>query len=146
MTKDEKKFIKNLLRSWGCASKSIREQSDELNQFKKACNDIERVQNNGCGCQIISIESLRKKADRLGSSINKSMKVKTELDSIISTLPYNMRSVLVARYVKKVAWEYVPLNLPAYMSERQCYRLHSEAMELILAELYKRDMCHDLTG
>lgn len=131
MTAEEKKAVKGLLRRWGSYTKAIREQNGELAQFKKACIDIERVQNENNQCRIIPIDSLKSRAEKLGCNINRQFYLKTELDEIINTMPFEMQSVLRARYVKCIPWEYIPANLPAYMSERQCYRLHRQALEII---------------
>ncbi|GEM_PF-5524334 len=139
MTTEEKKKIKRLLREWGSFSKAIRAQNAEIAEFKKACMDIERVQNRGDECEIISIDSLKKQAKKLGSNIDLRMSLKTHMDEIIGDMSYDMQTVMRTRYIKGVSWELMPFNMPFSISERQCYRLHSQALEII----YNRYFCRD---
>ena len=121
MTKTEKQSLKRLLTEWGHFTKTIRSQKAEIAEFKKVCTDIEHARDSAGKCEIISMDSLREKAE--------------ELDEIINDLPYDMQAILRTRYIKGIAWENMPANLPFYMSVRHCYRLHNKALEII-AEKY----------
>lgn len=135
MTKTEKQSLKRLLTEWGHFTKTIRSQKAEIAEFKKVCTDIEHARDSAGKCEIISMDSLREKAERLGININSRMSRQGELDEIINDLPYDMQAILRTRYIKGIAWENMPANLPFYMSVRHCYRLHNKALEII-AEKY----------
>ncbi len=135
MTVEEKKHLKRILQAWGESDRTIRTQNAEIAEFRKTCEDIERVAQPIGECQIISIEELRSHARKLGNRINNRIALKTKLDEIIADLPYDMQTILKCRYINKINWEFMPVRLPFYISERQCYRLHSQAMEIIFERL-----------
>jgi hypothetical protein len=136
MTKIEKANIKYMLREWGNCNKIIRTQSAEIMEFKRVYDKLEHIKHKtestiGGECEIISIDELRKQVSKMDNSLNNRLSMKSKLDDIINDMPYDIRAILNARYVKGYSWELIPVNLPFVISVRQCYRLHNTALEII---------------
>ena len=136
MTKEEKNKIKDMLKEWGRFAANMRAQNSAFAEFKRMCVDIERASLSGGKCEVIPVEVLRRRAKKLGLDLTRRVSRKSGMDEIINDMPYDIQCVLRARYVKRLAWEVIPANLPFYMSVRQCYRLHDKAIEII-ADKYR---------
>ena len=119
MKKENKRRLKHLLSIWG--------DCDRIQKMQAIYADE---------CEIVDIKTLQ---NRAGAGTSYHLSVQCELEEIINKMPYDMQAVLRARYKKNIIWECIPINLPFNISLRQCYRLHSQAMEIISEELKAKE-------
>lgn len=141
MKKEEKKKIKDLLRLWGNCDKNLRIQ--KLNG-----DELERIQTslkNQGNCEIIHIESLKRRMEQLRKNTAYHISVQGEIEEIVGKMPYDMQAILRTRYIKGMDWECLPLHLPFVISLGQCYRIHNKALEIISRELNAREEEHPLS-
>lgn len=145
MTDIEKNKVKNLLYAWGSYKYIISAEKRELEDIKlmyRNMTDIKEI------CMDTPVKKARvnssvQKAfkknltlcegrlEKLNKLIKSNMEKKIKIDEVVDSLPYEEQYVLKARYVKNLEWTVMPLNLPFFVSKRQCQRIHKSAMEKI---------------
>lgn len=152
MTDFEREKIKNLLYIWGSYKYIISTEKSELEDIKlmyKNMVDIKEI------CMDNPIKAVRVKSpvekdfknnlrlcegrlEKLNRLIKLNMESKMKIDAIVDNLSYVEQYILKARYVKNLAWDLMPLNLPFSLCKRQCQRWHKTAIEKIYVELKKK--------
>lgn len=136
MHDNNKAKLKKLLLEWGSSNREIILQQSEAEKLQKACDKAVQLQKNGCGCTVISIESLKQRAASIAGAMDTRIALKGAVDEIVNGMPFDMQQVLRARYVKRLCWKDLSAHLPYAISERQCYRLHNSALNILSDALF----------
>lgn len=132
--KEKRKRVANILKKWGSGSMYVKEKAAEY-------QNIQQLYENGKNSRLIPEAELfgyRSMAEQVFRDVRDYMYEKSKTEEMLDKLDAIERCIIVCRYIKKIKWDAVPAHMPAMMSERQCYRIHNEALDK-LAELMENE-------
>ena len=125
MNKDKENEIKNMLKLWGNSSGWLAERKNEYDKAAELCKKAEV----DCIVPKDLIFSCRAEAENAFNRLREKLFEKSRIDEAVSQLDALEREIIICRYAKKIKWQYIPAHMPVIICERQCMRIHKDALE-----------------